>query len=117
MEYVIGGELFSYLRAAHKFPDHVARFYASEIVVALEYLHSQGIVYRDLKPENILLASDGHVKVTDFGFAKKLDANSATLTRCGTPEYMAPEIVQQTGHGFPVDWWALGILCFEMLAG
>lgn len=81
-------------------------FYASEIVSALEYLHARNIVYRDLKPENLLLARDGHLKITDFGFAKKL--TDRTWTLCGTPEYLAPEIIQSKGHNKAVDWWALG---------
>lgn len=81
-------------------------FYAAEIVSALEYLHARNIVYRDLKPENLLLAKDGHLKITDFGFAKKL--TDRTWTLCGTPEYLAPEIIQSKGHNKAVDWWALG---------
>lgn len=83
-----------------------ANFYTSEIVLALEYLHSLSIVYRDLKPENLLIDRDGHLKITDFGFAKKL--KDRTWTLCGTPEYLAPEIIQSKGHNRAVDWWALG---------
>ncbi|KAG0719728.1 Protein kinase DC2 [Chionoecetes opilio] len=114
-EYVCGGELFAYLRNAGKFPLPAATFYAAEIVSALEYLHSLNIVYRDLKPENLLLDKKGHLKITDFGFAKKL--TDRTWTLCGTPEYLAPEIIQSKGHNKAVDWWALGILIYEMLAG
>jgi len=115
LDYAPGGELFSHLRKAGKFPNETTRFFASEIVYALEYLHSLDIVYRDLKPENLLLDNQGHVKITDFGFAKKVEDRTWTL--CGTPEYLAPEIIQSKGHGKAVDWWALGILIFEMLAG
>lgn len=80
-----------------------------------EYLHSKNIIYRDLKPENILIGADGYLKLTDFGFAKYCD--SRTYTLCGTPEYLAPEILLNKGHGKPVDWWCLGILIYEMLAG
>ncbi|XP_049775598.1 cAMP-dependent protein kinase catalytic subunit 3-like [Schistocerca nitens] len=114
-DYVCGGELFSYLRNAGRFSNSTANFYTAEIVLALEYLHSQSVVYRDLKPENLLLDRDGHLKITDFGFAKKL--TDRTWTLCGTPEYLAPEIIQSKGHNKAVDWWALGVLIYEMLAG
>jgi protein kinase X len=115
LEYVPGGELFTYLRTAQRFNTATGRFYASEIISALEFLHTRNIVYRDLKPENLLLDKEGHIKITDFGFAKKL--TDRTWTLCGTPEYLAPEIIQSKGHGKGVDWWALGILIYEMLAG
>jgi len=115
MEYVPGGEVFSYLRNFGRFNNSMANFYTSEIICALEYLHSRSIVYRDLKPENLLLDRDGHLKITDFGFAKKL--LDRTWTLCGTPEYLAPEIIQSKGHSKAVDWWSLGILVYEMLVG
>ncbi|EPZ32887.1 putative camp-dependent protein kinase catalytic subunit [Rozella allomycis CSF55] len=115
MEYVLGGELFSHLRRAGRFSNDVTKFYISEILLAIEFLHSKNVVYRDLKPENLLLDSRGHVKITDFGFAKIVEDRTWTL--CGTPEYLAPEIIQSKGHGKAVDWWALGILAFEMLSG
>ncbi|WAR27384.1 KAPC3-like protein [Mya arenaria] len=113
--YVPGGEVFSYLRNYGRFSNSMANFFASEIVSALEYLHSRSIVYRDLKPENLLLDRDGHLKITDFGFAKKL--LDRTWTLCGTPEYLAPEIILSKGYNKAVDWWALGILLYEMIVG
>ncbi|KAI9193444.1 camp-dependent protein kinase [Polychytrium aggregatum] len=115
LEYVVGGELFSHLRKAGRFSNDMTRFYTAEIILAIEYMHSLDIIYRDLKPENLLLDDKGHIKITDFGFAKKVEDRTWTL--CGTPEYLAPEIIQSKGHGKAVDWWALGILIFEMLAG
>ncbi|KAI8323134.1 Pkinase-domain-containing protein [Martensiomyces pterosporus] len=115
MEYVVGGELFTYLRRYHRFPPPVAKFYAAEVLLALEYLHSRHIIWRDTKPENILLDHRGHVKLTDMGFAKKV--TDRTWTLCGTPDYLAPEVIQAKGYGKSVDWWALGILIFEMIAG
>uniref|UniRef100_A0AC35TQI6 Protein kinase domain-containing protein n=1 Tax=Rhabditophanes sp. KR3021 TaxID=114890 RepID=A0AC35TQI6_9BILA len=115
MEFLPGGELFSYLRASKTFPSPMAKFYAAEIVLALEYLHSAKIAYRDLKPENLIISAEGHIKLTDFGFAKRIVDKSYTI--CGTSEYLAPEILTQQGHEKSVDWWALGILIFEMISG
>ncbi|KAJ2809185.1 cAMP-dependent protein kinase catalytic subunit [Coemansia guatemalensis] len=115
MEYVVGGELFTYLRRYHRFPPPVAKFYAAEVLLALEYMHARNIIWRDTKPENILLDNRGHVKLTDMGFAKKV--LDRTWTLCGTPDYLAPEVIQAKGYGRSVDWWALGILIFEMIAG
>ncbi|OAG32185.1 protein kinase X [Nematocida displodere] len=116
MEYVPGGELFAHMRDVAKFTISQAKFYIAEILVALEAMHSQGIVYRDLKPENILLDSSGHIKLADFGFSKRV-FDSMTWTLCGTPEYLAPEIITNIGHGFEVDFWSLGVIFYEMVVG
>lgn len=115
LEYVPGGELFSHLRREVRFANDAAKFYAAEIVLAFQHLHSFNIVYRDLKPENLLITRTGHLKIADFGFAKVVEDRTWTL--CGTPEYLAPELIQSKGHNKSVDWWAVGILIFEMLAG
>ena len=119
LEYLSGGELFMHLEREGIFMEDTACFYLSEIVLALEHLHRQGIIYRDLKPENILLDSSGHVKLTDFGLCKEAihDDSTVTHTFCGTIEYMAPEILMRCGHGKAVDWWSLGALTFDMLTG
>jgi len=117
LDYCPGGEVFSYLRRARRFNEPTAQFYAAEIVLILEFLHEhEGVAYRDLKPENILIDAHGHLKLVDFGFAKKVD-NRETYTLCGTPEYLAPEVIRNTGHGTAVDWWAFGILVYEFLVG
>lgn len=115
LSYVPGGELFTHLRRARRFTPDVTRFYLATIVLALKFLHSYNIIYRDLKPENLLLDSRGYLRLTDFGFAKIVDDRTWTL--CGTPEYLAPEIIQSDGHGKAADWWACGILCYEMVVG
>jgi hypothetical protein len=115
MSYDPGGELFTHLRRAVRFTPDVTRFYLANIILALKYLHSFNIIYRDLKPENLLLDSRGYLRLTDFGFAKIVDDRTWTL--CGTPEYLAPEIIQSDGHGKAADWWACGVLCYEMLVG
>lgn len=115
MEYVSGGELFTYLRTVQNLKNDDAVFYAAQVTMMFEYLHSKDIVYRDLKPENLLISANGYLKLTDFGFAKQLEGRTYTL--CGTPEYLAPEILLQKGHSKPVDWWCLGILIYEMIVG
>ncbi|CAB3366985.1 Hypothetical predicted protein [Cloeon dipterum] len=118
LEYLSGGELFMHLEREGIFLEDTACFYLSEIILALEHLHIQGIIYRDLKPENILLDAHGHVKLTDFGLCKEqIQEGIVTHTFCGTIEYMAPEILTRSGHGKAVDWWSLGALMFDMLTG
>ena len=118
LEYLSGGELFMQLEREGIFMEDMASFYLAEILLALEHLHSEGIIYRDLKPENILLDSVGHIKLTDFGLCKEsIFEGSQTHTFCGTIEYMAPEILLRHGHDKSVDWWSFGALMFDMLTG
>jgi len=116
LDYVNGGELFFHLKKAGKFSEERVKFYAAEIASALIHLHETGIIYRDLKPENLLLDSGGHVVITDFGLSKEV-MDDGTHTFCGTPEYLAPEVLKGEPHSFPVDWWSLGTLMYEMMTG
>jgi len=116
MDFYNGGELFFHLKKMKKFTEQVIQFITAEIILALEYLHNNNIIYRDLKPENILFDKNGHVRLTDFGLAKKII--SYTNSWCGTPEYLAPEmIISDKKHSFPVDCWSLGTLIYEILFG
>jgi serum/glucocorticoid-regulated kinase 2 len=118
LDFFNGGELFFHLKKDGRFSEKRSRFYAGEICVALECLHLRAIIYRDLKPENILLDADGHIKITDFGLSKEsVKGDAVTHTFCGTPEYLAPEVLQQQGHGKAVDWWSFGTLLYEMMTG
>jgi len=114
-----GGELFYHLRRGGKFSETQSKFYLSQIIIAIEYLHSKSILYRDLKPENILLDSTGYIKLTDFGLSKEniTEYCGCTRTFCGTPEYLAPEMIRGDKYGKAVDVWSLGILLYEMLCG
>lgn len=118
MDFLSGGELFFHLKRKGLILEPEARLYLAEMILAIEFLHSMGVVHRDLKPENVLLRPDGHICLTDFGLAKEVgDDNSQVRTLCGTSEYMAPEMLLRKGYTKAVDWWALGALFFEILAG
>jgi len=117
MELATGGELFQALEKFERFPPTQARFYAGCVILAIGHLHKHGIIFRDLKPENLLLTQHGYLKLIDMGFAKRLSRGEKTYTLCGTPYYLAPEMILHRGHGFALDWWTVGVLMFEMLEG
>ncbi len=126
MNFVRGGDLFNLLSNTGTLQEEVVKFIVAQLALALAYLHSHHVVYRDLKLENVLLNEDGYVCLVDFGISKQFsDENSADATAKnqrtysvrGTPEYMAPEMLDRSGHSYPVDWWALGTLTYEMLIG
>lgn len=106
------------IQKACKFEESRARFYAAEVTLALQFLHKHGVIYRDLKLDNILLDQEGHCKLADFGMCKEnMFPGESTNTFCGTPDYIAPEILQEMDYGASVDWWALGVLMYEMMVG
>ncbi|XP_076255095.1 cAMP-dependent protein kinase catalytic subunit 1-like isoform X2 [Rhynchophorus ferrugineus] len=115
MPFVNGGEMFTHLRRVRKFDESLAKFYAAQVLLALEFLHYCDVIYRDLKPENILIDIKGYLKIADMGFCKIVKGRTWTL--CGTPEYIAPEIILSKGYGKAIDWWSYGVLLFEMSAG
>lgn len=119
LEYVPGGDMFTHLRRAYRFDDVLTRFYIAQIALSLEYLHHLGIVHRDLKPENVMIGVDGFLKIADFGLAKPIGVRGKTSTKCGTKVYMAPELLamRRVYYSFSVDWWALGVMTYEMTVG
>jgi hypothetical protein len=119
LDYCAGGELFFHLGKMGRFPEDRAKFYAAQITLALEYVHKLGVIYRDLKPENVLLDDKGNIRLTDFGLSKEgvRGHSSGASSFCGTPEYIAPEVLKRQGHGRAVDWWSLGALSYEMISG
>ncbi|XP_068259373.1 cGMP-dependent protein kinase 2 isoform X1 [Nyctibius grandis] len=117
LEACLGGELWSLLRDRGSFDEATTKFCIGCVTEAFDYLHHIGIIYRDLKPENLILDAEGYIKLVDFGFAKKIGSGQKTWTFCGTPEYVAPEVILSKGHDFSVDFWSLGILVYELLTG
>lgn len=117
MDYLPQGELMNVLKIYKRMSPELCRFYTAQVLLCFEYLHSNDYIYRDLKPENVLVQNSGFIKLTDFGFLKKLAPHDRTYTLCGTPEYMAPEVIMNTGHGQAADWYTLGIFMYELLVG
>jgi len=117
MDFLGGGDLNFHLKRQERFSEKVVQFLIAELVLALDYLHSCGIIYRDLKPQNILLDRDGHVCLADFGLSKEVTASIEPHTACGTPSYSAPEVLEGNPYGRGVDWWGLGIVMYQLLFG
>merc|ERR1712007_43482 len=116
MDCATGGDLDTHLRQAERFSNEQAQFYAAQIVLTLAHMQERNVLHRDLKPENVLLCPNGYTKLCDFGLAKELMPGKRAFTFCGTPNYMAPEIILNKGQSMAVDWWCLGVVIYEMLA-
>jgi serine/threonine protein kinase len=117
-EFMQGGEMFFHLHKEKRFSNEKTRFYIIELILAIEFLHKNKMLYRDLKPENIMIDSNGHIKLTDFGLSKMVKKQKQKVfTICGTPQYLAPEILSDDGYDNSVDWWSLGCVMYEMLVG
>ena len=117
MELATGGELFTLIERFERFELPAARFYSACVILAIGHLHKHGVIFRDLKPENLLLAGNGYLKLIDMGFAKRIGRGEKTYTLCGTPYYLAPEMILHRGHGFALDWWTVGVLTYEIIEG
>lgn len=117
MDICTGGEIFFHLNSFKIFPEEIAKFYFIEILLGIEYIHKNDIVFRDLKPENVLVDIDGHIKIADFGLAKYIPARQKSYSFCGSPEYMSPEMLRGVGHDRQIDYYCLGALLYEMLTG
>lgn len=117
LEYVPGGELFKHIVENKRIPEERAQFFGASVALAIGHLHQSKILYRDLKPENVLIGQDGYICLTDFGLSRMLEKDELAMSFCGTPEYLAPEMIMGEGHDQAVDWWALGVLIYEMIVG
>ncbi|CAM5999966.1 unnamed protein product, partial [Sphagnum balticum] len=117
MKLYCNGDLYSLMKSKKSFDESQARFYAANVFLALEYLHINNVLYRDLKPENVLLSANGYLKLTDFGFAKRVKSNQLTKTMCGTPDYLSPEVLSEIPYSKSVDWWSFGVFVYELNTG